>query len=1721
MKKYFLFVLFSLFIFACSSSTKDNKNDSDFLDSDNLTENITFENDSEINDSDSVFKELSAFEIVDENNEKIEYTNKTTLKFRLKWNNLTKVKFCDKNDANQCTEFSTSDFQEENGWFVKNIAIDSFMPIDEGKIEISAVGIENEKEVTQPKNASFTYDSNFPVVTKVEISKNRVKPQDSTQITLTFSEKVHNVELFTSFQNIKKSETGKVFVFTLTVPNQDFSFIPSVSATDLAGNRINKESLNKTIVVDAIPPDLGNLQVLKGPFKKDSVVEISFTASEELKELPVFSIATEKSTCTEQDGKYSCSITVTNKIPDGNNEMFVDLTDLVGNKNHKNIGTALFDSTIPTLSTSTINPQLANLSSKLVVQMKFSEPVILKSLKTTDASINFNCTSTNLKTDYTCSLQLTNSAKEGDYSLVASVEDKAKNEANITVGTFKIDNSAPQISDIVFPAILGGDYGSNQFTVSFVVNEDVKDNLFIKVGNSKFTHFTKTKIATGFKLEFKDITLPPTEAEGDKTLFIQVEDLTGNTGSLNAGTIVFDKTKPQLLDKTLKPSKAKTGTEVTLRLLFSEKIKELKFQKLNFICTSDDEKKFICKYTVQDTDTQSSYHISIMAKDLAGNYMSPSFVEVAKLEIDRTAPEISNITVDKTKVTIGNTFKVSFTTNEECETPRIKIGNVYAEACSQTSPTTFYCTHKVLSSETQGTKTIEISIKDIAGNETTDSSKTIEYDFSAPQVVSVTLSRTPAFSHAVISTNHIIYSKTDPFTYDYSNPKDVYAEIHIVSDEVFKTASLTARKGSDSISFSLKNAHPQYKDITFMHKIKDSDLPGDYDFYISWTDSLGNLATTKIPNVVMTIDTTPPTSSDIDLSKVFVSVKPNGSDSQTTDSIFVGNAGAVSSNVVMIKGNFDMSSGYYPSPVDINGDKSFSFTYPGFLDADPVIFLIKKSGLVSSKIFLKNINLTETAKQIVVEKTSNWQKSRKQFTKQLSSDEIDKLLHINDSNFVTKTTEKYSWQKDEDSDPSFPGAISGEILRFNNVENKIMMLKKSDLYLFDLNLHRWKKQSWGLGTTFDDGTKAIFDAKINKLFAFGKIGGTNKVRTFNFNPNIWGDYTGWEWTDYASFYSIPFDTSELAFDQVNEKILVVGNGLYAIYDIVSNSWSTAKTTPFGTRKYFLLTFNSTNNLFYLFGGRNASNNDENSIWTYNPQTDTWAEETISGTKPPAREKFATVDIPQEGFAISGGMTNSDGSKFKDVWKFDFSTKTWDRLTDMPAEKYEFDGVYLPFEDLVITYGGKKSDDSVDDMVNLYDIKNNAWIEVTKDENAPTKLSGHTICANPNNNTVVLYGGHNGNDYPSTTKVWDTNNEEWAKYDTTTHPQRGTGFKMCYNPVDKKIYLYGGIGLDNTYFTELWSWDGTSHSWTQISTASHPVPRKDFAFVCTTSGKILLFGGIGTTGTYYNDFWEFDGSDWTSINDTSTERPNLKHPLSATSLNDKMYLFGKNLSDETEMWVADPSQSAIWTKTTLAQPYPANGILTTIENDKLLLTNLWEFDLNSATWQDISPIFSPHGTISSDYFSGNNINKTAFLYTQNDVHLDPNCYMWKLEKDEDAIPGFIINYDFTKRKIIKNTQIKSIEVKAYVSGIAHSVPGVKMMIWNNEKSWQEKDINDVSTTTFDNSTLLTFTLTDENEIKSILFNKKIKIALILNEKAFDQTSKINLDYVEMNFITKKN
>ena len=155
-------------------------------------------------------------------------------------------------------------------------------------------------------------------------------------------------------------------------------------------------------------------------------------------------------------------------------------------------------------------------------------------------------------------------------------------------------------------------------------------------------------------------------------------------------------------------------------------------------------------------------------------------------------------------------------------------------------------------------------------------------------------------------------------------------------------------------------------------------------------------------------------------------------------------------------------------------------------------------------------------------------------------------------------------------------------------------------------------------------------------------------------------------------------------------------------------------------------------------------------------------------------------------------------------------QNWKLLSEKgPESRGHFGLVYDPSHKQTLLYGGYAS--TVSDEFWIW--KNKAWEGV--DFPGPGALSHFGMTFDTDANTLYIFGGAtSASTFSSLTdKTWVLSTGHWRELSPAIAPSARGGPAMGYDPVRKRLVLYGGFDSSQNNLNDTWEWDGKN--WTCI------------------------------------------------------------------------------------------------------------------------------------------------------------------------------------------------------------------------------------------------------------------------------------------------------------------
>ena len=157
---------------------------------------------------------------------------------------------------------------------------------------------------------------------------------------------------------------------------------------------------------------------------------------------------------------------------------------------------------------------------------------------------------------------------------------------------------------------------------------------------------------------------------------------------------------------------------------------------------------------------------------------------------------------------------------------------------------------------------------------------------------------------------------------------------------------------------------------------------------------------------------------------------------------------------------------------------------------------------------------------------------------------------------------------------------------------------------------------------------------------------------------------------------------------------------------------------------------------------------------------------------------------------------------------------------------------------------------------------------------PVSRENPAMAFDPVREQLVLFGGNVSSTYYPETWVSDASGEGWREVSTTFVSGRHSA-AMEWDAVNEVVVMFGGLRADNTFLDEFWAWDGTD--WSPINVSPRPPARYSHSMVADpATGHVYVFGGRGVGNTNLNDLWRWNGEAWTHLDEVGTPPAGLNY-----------------------------------------------------------------------------------------------------------------------------------------------------------------------------------------------------------------------------------------------------
>jgi len=366
----------------------------------------------------------------------------------------------------------------------------------------------------------------------------------------------------------------------------------------------------------------------------------------------------------------------------------------------------------------------------------------------------------------------------------------------------------------------------------------------------------------------------------------------------------------------------------------------------------------------------------------------------------------------------------------------------------------------------------------------------------------------------------------------------------------------------------------------------------------------------------------------------------------------------------------------------------------------------------------------------------------------------------------------------------------------------------------------------------------------------------------------------WEWSAGNWTRRIPASSPtarrghSLIYDKARSRTLLFG-GLDENGDYLADAWEWDGTSwtqksftggP-GARTSHAMAYDPAKQLGVLFGGIGPVSGGG-----YTLLDDTWEWDGQSWTqKSPATVPWWS-SYPLMAYAGTAGVMMYVGSG---TWRWNGAN--WTRLSSATVSGGATKLVYDSTNDQPLLVGTQPTTGYGIQVV--YSWNGSQWSSIGY-QFGPPHRDYAAIEFSPDGNSILMNGGQR--DYGSLDgpelydDTWQFMGGSWHEWHGSAPPGR-FGAGLVDQVLRGRVLMFGGNATDGSFLVDTWEWDGAT--WIERHPTTAPPRRYGFGMEYDRArDRTVLFGGWDVTCTspsncqytFLNDTWEWDGSEWTQV-----------------------------------------------------------------------------------------------------------------------------------------------------------------------------------------------------------------------------------------------------------------
>jgi len=430
---------------------------------------------------------------------------------------------------------------------------------------------------------------------------------------------------------------------------------------------------------------------------------------------------------------------------------------------------------------------------------------------------------------------------------------------------------------------------------------------------------------------------------------------------------------------------------------------------------------------------------------------------------------------------------------------------------------------------------------------------------------------------------------------------------------------------------------------------------------------------------------------------------------------------------------------------------------------------------------------------------------------------------------------------------NYPG--DGKRLAFQAVSNGkayvgggFASIQRNDFYEYNPNTDQWRQLAdlpfgrRASGVSFSIGDTVYFGLGYH-------------------NSNDFNDFWAYSvldstWTQKANYSGVGRIRANVTI--VNDKA-VVGGGFelgtttylpdYHAYDPSTGQW-TAVSSPIMPARAAFSTF-SIGSAGYIFSGSVTTSSYENDLWKLSDANGIRFDEVAFLTP---RANPAGFSNGTYGF-VGLGNSSLGGLHYKDLWKFEPVSNTWQQMADFPADGRK-NAMAFSIDSFAYVGAGTTGITQKRDMYR-YNMNSDRWDTLANYPGQGMRLVFHAAC---HGKAYVGGGLTDINTIPNFFNdfyEYDPNTDNWNLLGVLPFSGRSSGVSFTINDT-----IYFGLGYDgNVAKNDLWAYSINDSTWTQK--ASFPGLARLRAMAFVINDRAIVGGGFRANSAYTNDYYQYD------------------------------------------------------------------------------------------------------------------------------------------------------------------------------------------------------------------------------------------------------------------------